>query len=169
MARRIKLALIIGAAAAFLATGCAPKDAGSGLGVLDYSVWEKTTNVELDFPIPGHENHYRKIFINKIGAEYRKTGERGEYPDGTIVVKEIYEGLTDPKEDRKPVTLDIMAKDKKAPDSRGGWRWIVRDVPSGKDMVFKGDFCAACHAEASRPHPYGDRNPTAQNRDHLFY
>lgn len=164
---RMLAAVTLGAA--ILLVGCAPKEAGSDLGRLDYSAWEKTTEAALNFPIPGHENHYRRIFINDIGAKYRKSGKRDDYPEGTIVVKEVFEGLDDPTEGKKPITLDIMVKRKNAPDSRGGWRWIVRDAGTGSDMVFKGDFCAVCHSEASKPHPYGDKNPNSENRDYLFY
>lgn len=157
------------AAAALAAAACSPKPQQAALDIGGYQGWERTTRIELDYPIPGHESHYRRIYINPVGAEYRRTGNRGDYPDGTIVVKEIFEGLEPPEGGRGPISLDIMVKDRKAPDARGGWRWIIRDMRGGTDTAFTGDFCAVCHVEASRPHPYGDRNPNAEDRDYLFY
>lgn len=149
--------------------GCAPKRTEAKLDLGAYTGWERTTAVELDFPIPGHESHYRRIFINKAGSDYRKSGGRSDYPDGTVVVKEIFDGLGVPEPDEQPISLDMMVKDRDAPDARGGWRWVIRDQRSGTDTVFTGDFCAVCHVEASKPNPYGDRNPRAENRDYLFY
>lgn len=148
---------------------CAKREAAGPLLEINYAGWEKTTDAPLDFPIPGHESRHRVIYMNRIGMEHRGKGLRSDYPDGTIVLKEIYEGLEAPAAGEKPVMLDIMIKDRDASDARGGWRWIVRDGASGTDSVITGDFCAVCHVEANRPHPYGDKNPTGADRDYLFY
>ncbi len=34
----------------------------------DYREWEKTTRTPLDYPIPGHLDHYRIPYINRIGT-----------------------------------------------------------------------------------------------------
>lgn len=165
-----RFALLLSALSlAALSLSCAAKRPASSLGALDYASWARTTETPLDFPIPGHESRHRRIFINAAGAEHRRSGGRSDYPDGTIVVKEIFGGLDAPAPGEKPVALDIMVKDRSAPDARGGWRWIVRDAAAGTDSVFSGDFCAVCHAEASKPHPYGDRNRNSEERDYLFY
>ena len=58
-----------------------------------YRGWKQTTNVVLDYPIPGHENHWRRIYINSTGegvtSETREGRGYDAYPVGTIIVKEI--------------------------------------------------------------------------------
>jgi len=156
--------------------GCASRKAAQDLDLSGYANWERTTQVPLNFPIPGHESHYRRIYMNKVGMDYRRStgavvnsGEALEYPDGTIVVKEIYGGLEDPAPGEQPITLDIMVKDKAASDTLGGWRWLIGDPKNGNEMVMSGDFCANCHNGANERHPYGDRNTGNAFRDFLFY
>ena len=59
----------------------------------DYRSWKQTTNIELNYPIPGHLEHYRKIYINQIGEAVEVTMLEGKkqynYPTGTIIVKEV--------------------------------------------------------------------------------
>jgi hypothetical protein len=156
--------------------GCTPRKTVQDLDLSDYAGWERTTQVPLNFPIPGHESNYRRIFMNKVGIDYRKamgaafsSGQVMEYPDGTIVVKEIYGGLDDPAPGEEPITLDIMVKDKAAIDTLGGWRWLIGDPKNGNEMVMSGDFCANCHNGANEKHPYGDKNTGNAFRDFLFY
>jgi hypothetical protein len=172
--RPLSAASIVAVAAAICffavtALSCAKKEAAGPLLEINYSNWEKTTDTSLNFPIPGHESRHRIIYMNRIGMDHRKSGKRSDYPEGTIVLKEIYEGLDAPAAGERPLMLDIMIKDRNAEDARGGWRWIVRDGASGADKVITGDFCAVCHAEANRPHPYGDKNAAGEDRDYLFY
>ena len=55
------------------------------------------------------------------------------------------------------------------PQARAGWLWIVKDIPSGKETIISEEFCVTCHANANERHPYGDRNPTEDFRDFLFF
>ncbi|MCF7928303.1 MAG: cytochrome P460 family protein [Spirochaetales bacterium] len=138
----------------------------------DYSEWKRTTSEELDYPIPGHEEHYRRIFINETGTEPAVTEQNGrriyDYPDGTIIIKEIYEGL-DYQEGDQPARLTAMIKDRDNSQSRGGWLWVVKDLESEKEQIFDGELCVTCHANANEAHFYGDNNPDEEFRDYVFF
>lgn len=138
----------------------------------NYTDWKKTTEVRLDYPIPGHENHFRQIFINPIGENAKKEEFSGRvqytYPEGTIVIKEIYSGTSvDPGE--RPAQLTVMVKDSKSSKARGGWIWIVKQVKTGQEIIVENDFCVGCHEAANDIHPYGDLNPRGEFRDYLFF
>lgn len=68
----------------------------------NYRSWNTIVENFLDYPIPGHENNGRMIYINKIGEDVQITEENGrvsyQYPEGTIIVKEIYSRLEPPQE-----------------------------------------------------------------------
>ncbi len=59
-----------------------------------YRDWEKTTSEPLNYPIPGHLDHYRIPYINGIGKGVAVATREGRlsytYPKGTIIVKEAY-------------------------------------------------------------------------------
>ncbi|HCM27663.1 MAG: hypothetical protein A2Z99_09630 [Treponema sp. GWB1_62_6] len=152
---------------------CAGKAAVPAVAIDGYRTWDRTTLAPLNFPIPGHESHYRRIFMNPVGSAYRAShGSRDapfDYPDGTVVVKEIFDGLDVPASDEAPVAFTLMVKNRASHDARGGWLWIVRDAASGKDTVFTGDFCVNCHGGANESHPYGDKNAKSTFRDYMFY
>jgi hypothetical protein len=40
-----------------------------------------------------------------------------------------------------PIQLTILVKASNGPHSQGGWLWITRDLPNGKQSVFMGNFC----------------------------
>lgn len=132
----------------------------------DYGGWKETTDIELNYPIPGHENNYRKIFINDIGL--KRTGPPHDYPDGTIIIKEIYEGF-DYNAGRKPMMLTVMIKDRENPLARGGWLWIVKDSATKEENILTQEFCITCHGNANEEHPYGDLNMNNEFRDYVFF
>ncbi len=138
----------------------------------DHAAWKKTTGIELNYPIPGHENTYRKIFINPIGEGVKIIAAQDkntyEYPEGTIILKEIYEGQRY-EPGMKPVMLTAMIKSSSAPEARGGWIWVVKDTASGKETVFTDEFCVTCHSNANEAHPYGDGNKKQEFRDYVFF
>ena len=92
----------------------------------DYTSWDTTTDIMLDYPIPGHENHFRIIRINDTGKTLRPEtrGKRiyDTYPTGTVIVKEIYPELTRQEDDR-PIMLTVMVKEPSHQFARGGWLW----------------------------------------------
>ena len=164
-------ALLMAALSLFQISGCAKKTAVP-LIPPDYASWRRTIQRDLTEPIPGHEDRGRRIFINQAGSGFTRSFGDGssavEFPEGTVIVKEIYGKGPDPFAD-PPVMLTVMKKD---PDDRralGGWVWIVKDLGTGEEQVMTNSFCVTCHANANEPHPYGDRNPDNEFRDYVFY
>ena len=137
----------------------------------DYSGWTITAD-NLNYPIPGHENHFRRVFINPKGEEVSVTRKEGknyyDYPKGAIVIKEIYPTLN-PKEGTKPVSLTVMIKDPENPQSRDGWIWVVKDLKKNTEKIIDYEFCFDCHTNANEPHQYGDGNPEGEFRDYMFF
>lgn len=138
----------------------------------EYSGWKSTTDAELNYPIPGHEEHYRKIFINSTGemvsTEIRGDGLYYEYPDETMIIKEVYNNLILDADDR-PVQLTVMIKDPEHPQSWGGWIWMAVDFETRNEQIISYEFCYDCHRNANENHPYGDGNPNAEFRDYVFF
>jgi len=138
----------------------------------EYGDWQRTTQEDLRFPIPGHEDNLRRIYINSAGLQYRKEteGDRTHYffPEGTVIVKEIYQGFT-PAPGDTPQRLTVMVKKPDHPDALGGWLWVTRDPGSGEENIITNEFCLTCHSNANEAHPYDDGNPKGEFRDYLFY
>jgi hypothetical protein len=139
----------------------------------DYDQWERTEKEVLKYQIPGHDNDYREIYINEIGEKVIETVDRNgigsyNYPEGTIIIKEIFkaQGYS---ENSKPYKLTCMVKDPKNPKARGGWVWVMKNLPKGDETVIDFAFCVTCHANANEPHPYGDKNPESEFRDYVFF
>jgi hypothetical protein len=138
----------------------------------EYRRWEQPIQRILDYPIPGHEDNRRRIFINPRGTEVRTERRENrvywEYPEGTIIVKEIIAGLQGQDTDY-PFQITAMIKAPEDPRSRGGWLWIAKAVDSGEVTIIDWEFCFDCHANANEPHPYGDGNPADEFRDYVFF
>jgi hypothetical protein len=138
----------------------------------EYTRWARPIPGILHHPIPGHENNRRRIFINAPGTqvkvERRENRVYWEYPEGTIIVKEIIAGLQG-KDSDSPFQLTVMIKAPEDPRSRGGWLWVAKAVDSGEQTVVDWEFCVDCHANANEPHPYGDRNKDSEFRDYVYY
>lgn len=137
----------------------------------DYASWQRLNRKELDYPIPGHESHYRIIYINETGKKLSINSENGKdnysFPDGTIIVKEIYPSLQ--KSEEEPIQLTAMIKDSDHPEARGGWIWVIENLGEDKQIVFTNEFCITCHANANEQHPYVDQNPREEFRDYVFF
>jgi len=159
------------AAVALLALACA-RPAPRALVPADYASWERTTERDLDYPVPGHEDHHRRIYMNQTGEEVRIAERQGrvfhDYPEGTVVVKEVYAGLQ-VRPDETPFQLTVMIKKPRDPLARGGWLWVVRDVATGQERIIDYEFCYDCHSNANEAHPYGDKNPRGEFRDYVFF
>jgi hypothetical protein len=138
----------------------------------DFSTWQRTTAIRLDYPIPGHEDNYRIIHINDAGMDFDRSqqGRRTifSFPAGTIIAKAIFQGAS-PAQDAAPVMVTAMIKAPGDRDARGGWLWVVKDLAMGTETIMTGDFCVTCHANANEAHPYGDRNPAEDFRDYVFF
>jgi len=136
-----------------------------------YGVWKKTTDVVLDYPIPGHEDRFRVIRMNELGFGFSKTSDGSgkiDFPAGTIIAKEIFP-VANPGPADKPVIITAMIKSPSDPDARSGWLWVVKDLATGKENVYTGDFCVRCHANANEKHPYGGKNTSGAFSDYVFF
>jgi hypothetical protein len=160
--------LFLFAALPLLSVSCKPKETAAPLVPADYAAWKKTTAVQLDYPIPGHESSVRTIFMNGEGFQFQHDAAGVEFPPGTVIVKEIRPlgaaaaGLPAPM-------LTVMEKRPEDERARGGWLWIVRDTATRADTLFTSDFCLRCHGNANESHPYADRNPSGEFRDYVFF
>jgi hypothetical protein len=138
----------------------------------DYASWKRTTDEVLDYPIPGHQDRLRIPRMNDIGFSAKPTVENGKrrwsFPEGTVIVKEVFR-TPRPAPGEGPVQLTIMVKASRDLRAQGGWLWVTRDLPGGTDAIFMGTFCITCHANANEKHPYGDRNPTEEFRDYVYF
>jgi hypothetical protein len=154
--------------------GCGERE-GEALIPEEYESWQRTTTKELDYPIPGHENNYRRIYINPTGMEYRVEERDGRrhyrFLEGSLIVKEVYQGF-DPPEGREPARLTAMLKRPGDERARGGWIWILKpleDGETGAEQIITGEFCVTCHSNANEAHPYGDGNPEGEFRDYVYF
>jgi hypothetical protein len=155
-----------------LLLACTPATKAASWVPADYASWRPTTTTRLDYPIPGHEDNFRVIYMNDTGFGYAGTSvsQTGRiiFPEGTIIAKAIYAG-TAPSQNDEPVMVTAMIKAADDPAARGGWVWVMKDLVLGKETVVPGDFCYTCHANANEAHPYGDRNPNEDFRDFVFF
>jgi len=138
----------------------------------DYSSWRRTTEIPLDYPIPGHMDTMRIPRMNEIGwsAAPSPDGEgrsRWGFPEGTVIVKEVYANKN-PAPGEAPTMLTVMAKQPRDSRALGGWLWITASA-GGEEKLFSGSFCVSCHANANEKHPYFDRNPLEEFRDYVFF
>ncbi|MEM5947026.1 cytochrome P460 family protein [Spirochaetia bacterium 38H-sp] len=135
----------------------------------DYRSWKRTTNIELDYPIPGHGSAYRRIYINPTGEnvkiEKKGNWESYIYPEGTVIVKEIFNKK--PAGEEKADILTAMIKAPNDPNSKNGWVWIMQRGNTA--TIITDPFCVTCHENANESHPYGDGNPGAVFRDFVFF
>ena len=158
--------------AAFLALASCSAKKVTVYATSDYPSWRRTTDLVLDYPIPGHQDRLRIPRMNDIGFTVKPTTVAGkrrwDFPEGSVIVKEVYRTPT-PARGEPPIQLTIMVKAPKHPDAQGGWLWITRNLPDGKEAVFMGNFCITCHANANEKHPYGDGNPNEEFRDYVYF
>ncbi len=152
----------------FLFASCTADDPASSLPD-DYAGWQRTTDLVLNNPIPGHGTGLRVIFINEVGATSAQLPDGSyRYPDGTIVIKEVY-ATPNPEAGDAPAMLTAMVKQEESEDALGGWIWITKDPGTGTESIVREEFCITCHANANEGHPYGDRNSSGTFRDYLFF
>ena len=166
----MKMSALLFLSFALLATGCSRHP--ERLVPDGHESWKTTTDEELNYPIPGHEEHFRRIFINSIG-EGVTTELRGgrvfyDYPEETVIIKEVYETL-EPTPADKPAALTVMIKRTGDLRARSGWIWVVKDTVSGAERIIDYEFCFDCHGNANERHPYGDGNPSGEYRDYVFF
>jgi len=139
----------------------------------DYGNWNVATETLLNYPVPGHEDHFRRIYISPSGEKINVTSKNGrvycEFPEGAVIVKEIYMGLEEPTSQERPILLTVMIKDSDHPESRNGWVWLSQNYTTKETHLIDYEYCADCHANANESHPYGDKNPDNEFRDYVYF
>ena len=121
---------------ASIVAGCADERADvEPLG--DYTTWKR---IDTYGKTPGHGDSYRIIYANPLA-------EAGPiYPDGTVLVKEVYDrnSMGGPGALR---VIEISRRLASAPDDQDGWLFTDTDAPNGVEYVQ--DFCwRRCHTAA---------------------
>ena len=118
-----------------------------------------------------YEAETRRAMLNENVAKAKNQEMRGAEASKiaeAIIVKEVYQ-TRKPAEGEKPIQLTIMVKAPGDAHSQGGWIWLTRNLPDGKEAAFMGNFCFTCHADANEKHPFGDGNPNEEFRDYVFF
>lgn len=165
--RRARLAVISLVAASLLLYSC-PRPEARSLLPPDWRDWRKTTELVLNYPIPGHEDRLRVPRMNETGfASIPVSPGAWDFPSGTVIAKEVYASKA-PAAGEAPILATAMVKAPGDPRAKGGWIWVSKDLATGKESVFTTAFCVTCHANANEAHPYGDKNPKAEFRDFVF-
>jgi hypothetical protein len=115
-------------------------------GYQDWTEYDFTT------PVPGHNDSYRRIFINPVARTYP---HGGRYPIGSVLVKEVHEKT----DDGLPGDLRYIAVMRKVEDDQAYVEEVEVDAPTDGGWVFtqiKGggdethlDLCwSQCHKQA---------------------
>lgn len=167
-------AICISALLAAFAVSCARQAAPSALIADDYASWRPTTELVLDYEIPGHMDSLRRIVMNEAGFQFKEGPAGVSFPEGTVIVKEILlagsgDGYGAPGGAGRPDMITAMVKAKDDPRAQGGWIWLTKDPESGRESVVGQDLCYRCHLNANEAYPYADGNPAAQFRDFVFF
>lgn len=155
----------------FLLTGCGGKDSkGTAFTVPDYSSWSEPAGTTLDYPVPGHGDTLRKIFVNEIAAGVRKeTDDKGRaryiFPDDSIFIKEVYQTEEDIAVGKKALTIMVKASENTA--SQDGWLYYMQKHGETATRI-DGNMCIGCHEAANDRHIYFDRNSERAFRDYIF-
>ena len=131
---------ILGFAA--LAAGCAESVSPEPLG--DYTAWKR---LDVIGEAPGHGDTYRIIYANDLASDPASTLYNG-YPEGSVIVKEIYENDGD-----RPGALKYVAIMRRigavttALVDQGGWLFSQSSKPNGSETHT--DRCwNRCHVAA---------------------
>lgn len=171
------LVVCLTALLAALAASCSRPDQAIALVAEGYASWRPTTEVVLDYEIPGHMDSLRRIVMNETGFQYKEGPTGVSFPEGTVIVKEIllagsgdgYGAGPAYGVGGRPNMITAMVKANDDPRSRGGWIWLMKDPESGMESVVGQDLCYRCHLNANEAYPYADGNPAGQFRDFVFF
>lgn len=129
-----------------LAAGCFPTVDVDKTDLDGYSEWFQ---VQTQGKIPNHGDSYRVIYVNEVALEY---GGAGDFPTGSVLVKEIYE-LDD---DGGPGPLDYISVmrrlDEPPPGGQldDGWLFTLLEDGIEGDEVYLDSCWSKCHVAA--PH-----------------
>jgi hypothetical protein len=136
----------------------------------NYRNWKKPVSEVLTNTVPGHGDRARVIYANdkayQVTKEKMQDGRlRYDYPDGTVIIKEIYASVDDVN--KASPQLTIMVKRRTSEKAANGWLYYVQP-PNGEVMLVGNKLCTGCHDAANEPHPYFDKNASENFRDYIF-
>jgi hypothetical protein len=137
----------------------------------DYRLWKKPVTKVLDYPVPGHGATFRVIYANDLSFKAKRSkdanyNERIDFPDGSIVIKEVYKKREDIN--LKEPQLTIMIKDTGNKDALDGWLYYVKNPKDKQAKLISGRMCIGCHEAANDKHPYFNGNPKGIFCDYIF-
>jgi hypothetical protein len=104
------------------------------------------------------EKGYREVFVNKTGEKTMKGKSPYVYPEGTVIVREVYGDRKAWEAKKTPVlTISIKLAKGAAPDSKD-WEYVLA-VPGKKEQRGRGksetgQFCTKCHLNAMQSNDY---------------
>lgn len=140
------------AAVTLMLTACATEDADPDREAYDiaiaddaYKSWPRFPNAAPDlYPSGQHNGDYVRSYMNDVAAASLSSFS-GEFPDGSILVKEQYA-------DPEGKTLNghtVMYKREGYDPEHGDWYWIAFN-PSGGTTTHNGmaEYCYGCHTAA---------------------
>jgi hypothetical protein len=104
------------------------------------------------------EKGYREVFFNKTGEKVAKGKAPYVYPEGTVIVREVYSDKKAWEAKKEPVlTISIKLAKGAAPDSKD-WEYVLV-VPGQKEQRGRGksetgQFCTKCHLNAKESNDF---------------
>jgi len=118
-----------------------PNELPANVSIEGYEQW---SSFEVDGPAPGHGETQRILFRNDVARAY---AHGGFYPDGTVIVKEIRDPVTD-DELGDLRYLAIMRRIDDPPDGvPTDEGWLFTDLRDGSEV--QKELCwASCHRQA---------------------
>lgn len=138
----------------------------------DYKSWHKPLAKPIEYKVVGHGNSRRIIYANRLalqaGYVEDNFGKQAvSYPDGAIIIKEIY-----PKKDsggyESQPQLVAMVKNRAHKQSQDGWLYYSKGQNNPQPKLITSRICSGCHEAANESHPYFDGNPENTFRDYVF-
>lgn len=96
-------------------TSCTNKTKPIETYISGYKGLKTATNVELDYPVPGHGNTYRIVYANNISFKPDKKKIEGQGTDvimheGSVIVKEVYASKNDVGKKEPELTYMVKIK-----------------------------------------------------------
>ncbi|MFO0799461.1 MAG: cytochrome P460 family protein [Gemmataceae bacterium] len=104
------------------------------------------------------EKGYREVYVNAAGAAVSKGPSPYVYPEGTVIVREVYADKKAWEEKKTPaLTISIKLKAGAAPESKD-WEYVLippgEKEQRGRGNSETGQFCTKCHLNAKASNDY---------------
>lgn len=116
------------------------KEAGS------FNWYRQNDSIQRSSPQSPHSKYFRVRFNNIAQGALTESGrlpQNGSFPQGSLIVKELYDSSTAPLK-----FLAILYKDQSAKEQANGWVWL--EIKGNGDQYIssseKGAQCVSCHS-----------------------